>query len=49
MISFYICSKTLFLKHRVLSDVRVVTITKKIWLCGTFFVKIHKVFKVNIR
>ena len=49
MISFYIFSKTLFLKHSVLSDVRVATITKKIWLCSTFFVKIHKVFKVNIR
>ena len=49
MISFYIFSKTLFLKHSVLSDVRVATITKKIWLCSTFFVKIHKNFKVNIR
>ena len=40
MISFYILSKRLFLKCKGLSDARVVSFT--------FFLEIHKVFKVNI-
>ena len=49
MISFYIFSKRFFLKREGLSDARITSITKKEYgFCGTFFVKILKVFKVNI-
>ena len=45
MTSFDIISKRLFLKQKGLSDGRVVSLTKKrICFCGTFFVKIHKIF-----
>ena len=44
MISFYIISKKIFLKHEELSDARVVSITKKTWFCSTLSIKM----KVNI-
>ena len=36
------------MKRKAFFDERVAPITKKIWFCSTFFVKIHKVSKVNI-
>ena len=49
MISLYILSKKLFLKREGLSDARVASITEKEYgFAVHFFVKIHKVFKVNI-
>ena len=48
IISFYVVSTRLFLKRKGLSDAKVASITKEIWFCSTFFVKIHKVFKANI-
>ena len=43
MIIFYNLPERLDLKHKELSDVRVVSLTKK-----EFLAKIHKVFKVYI-
>ena len=43
VISFYIPSKKLFLKHKELSDARIVSITKK-----EYGFAIHKVSEVNI-
>ena len=43
-ISFYILSKRFFLKCKEWSDIRVVSI----WFGSAVFIKIHKVFKVNI-
>ena len=48
LINFYILSKRFFMKHERLSDVRVASITEKIWLCCTCFMKINKVLKVYI-
>ena len=49
MISFYIYSKKIFLKRKGLSDAMVASITKKEYgFCSIFFVKIHKIFKVDI-
>ena len=48
MISYYILSKRFFLNREGLSDARVASDTKKNRFCSTFFVKIHKVFKVSI-
>ena len=49
MISFYILCKRFFLKREGLSDVRVVSLTKKEFgFAVHFVVKINKVFKVNI-
>ena len=49
MISFYILSEKLFLKRIGLSDTRVASITKKEYgFAVQCFVKIYKVFKVNI-
>ena len=49
MISFYVLSERFFLKRKGLSDARVASITKKEYgFAVCFFVKIHKVFKVNI-
>ena len=38
MITFYILSKRFSRKRKGLSDVRLVSITKKIWFCSIFFV-----------
>ena len=51
LISFYILSKTFFLKREILSDGRVVSITKNdfgLWICSTFVIKIHKALEINI-
>ena len=49
MIRFYILSKIFFLKHKGLPGVRVVSITRKEYgFAVHFFVKIHKISKVNI-
>ena len=49
MISFYILSKRLFLKHKELSDKRLVSTTKKEYgFAVHFLIKIHKVLKVNM-
>ena len=49
MISFYILCKRFFLKRKGLSDAGEPSITKKVYgFTVHFFVKIHKVFKVNI-
>ena len=48
MIDFYILSKRFFLKLKKLSDERVVSIIKKEYIFSALFLKIHKVFKVNI-
>ena len=49
LINFNILSKTFFLKCEGLSDARVVSIIKKRKrFFSTFFIKIHKVMKVNI-
>ena len=47
IISFYVLSKRFFLKCKRLSDAGVASMTKKEYGFA-FFVKIHKVFKVNI-
>ena len=49
MSNFYILSRRLFLKPEELSDLRVVSITKKGYdFCSTFFINILKVLKANI-
>ena len=48
MINFDIVSKRLFLKREELYDARIVSITKKEYGFAVFFIKIHKVLKVNI-
>ena len=48
MSSFHIPSKVFSLKREELSDARVVLVTKIIWFCSIFFIKIYKDFKVNI-
>ena len=51
LISFYILSKTFFLKREILSDGRVVSITKNdfgLWIYSTFVIKIHKALEINI-
>ena len=50
LINFNILSKTFFLKCEGLSDARVVSVIKKKRkrFFSTFFIKIHKVMKVNI-
>ena len=52
MISFYILSVRFFLKRKGLSDASAISITKEEYGFGkifcTFFVKIHKVSRVNI-
>ena len=51
LISFYILSKTFFLKREILSDGRVVSITKNdfgLWICSAFVIKIHKALEINI-
>ena len=46
VITFSILSKTMHLKHGLLSAGKIVSFTKKKWFCSTFFVKIYKVFEV---
>ena len=49
MISFYILSKSFSVKRNGLSDTRVASIAKKEYgFAIHFFIKIHKVLKVNI-
>ena len=55
MISFYILSKRLFLKRKILSNARIALITEKeydfvvhFFNKDLFFIKIDKDFKVNI-
>ena len=50
MISFDIISKRFFLKHKGLSDAKVLSITKKEYsFAVNFFWRIYKAFKVNIQ
>ena len=44
---FYIPSKRLLVKCKILSDARVGSLTKK-WFCSTFFVKIQSVNRETI-